>query len=163
MSLICLSIPIIDLFVYAIWIRWSSIEKKKMSCRNGRVSKAPYLLKFFHFGTTWTLTEYTGITEFLWKFVIIGLKGLFISFMWPFWIFPILIGCIVYVIIKIMHTFVGIVLRLILGKGEYEEYTSISSSSSSEDNESEDETEHKGDHSDAKTEKYDIRNSVPPT
>lgn len=102
MSSLSLLIPVADLFLYSIWLRWSTVERDKTRIRDSRVRHAPFALRSLYFGTTWTIENYTGITEFMWKFASIGIKGILVALAWPFWLFPIVIGSIIYVFITIL-------------------------------------------------------------
>ena len=127
MCSLCFLIPIIDLFMYTIWLRWSTSERDKLK-RDARVSNAPFALRSLHFGTTWTMDNYTGITEFLWKFASIGFKGIFVAIAWPFWLFPIVIGSVVYVVMSIILGLGTPFFNLIRKNEEYVQYDSLSES-----------------------------------
>jgi len=49
------------------------------------------------------MDKYIGMTEGFWKFATISFKGLFVAFAWPCWLFPIVVGSIVYVLLTILQ------------------------------------------------------------
>jgi len=124
MCLISLIVPLVDLFLYAAWVRWTTTfseyeeddddveeekaERKKKPHRRKKKTNVPFPLNLIQHGTTWSRTEYIGLTEYLWKFTTIGWKGIFVALSWPFWLVPIVIGSLLSVFIMSLKYFIKI-------------------------------------------------------
>lgn len=138
MFIISLSIPAIDLVLYSFWLRWSSQRKYKLKSTKTNLISAPFPLNLVQFGATWDDVTYTGLTEYLWKFSLISIKGIAIAVLWPFWLFPIVIGTTLYLV----YSIVCFILRILLCRNrksyELSEEESEKSDSDDDDEESED-------------------------
>lgn len=160
MCLLCLSVPTIDLFLYAIWLRWSSSQKgnahkkgkKKVKSKSTneiqeddakndtddhliQKDSVPFPLKSLQYGATWTPTQYIGLTEYLWKFTTIGWKGIVVSLSWPFWLIPITIGSFLYIILTVLHYIVSKLLSFVISSRDEDYYECEPLSDEEEDRE----------------------------
>ena len=138
MFIISLSIPAIDLVLYSFWLRWSSQRKWKRKSKKRNLISAPFPLNLVQFGATWDDVTYTGLTEYLWKFSLISIKGILIAALWPFWLFPIVIGSALYLVYSVACFILHILLCKNRKSHKLLEEESEESDSNDEDEESED-------------------------